>query len=188
MPFVLKNARATFQCAMKYCFHNLIHIILVYLDDLTTRSPKWAQHIDDLQQVFLWCRKYKICLNPLKCVLCVPAGCLLGFIVSHKGITVDPLKVQAILDLPSPKTQHQVHSLKGKANFLCHFVPEYAKKSYRFIRLLRTKIPFVWDQQAQELFDALKQALAFAPLLSAPDFTWDFILYVSASENTIARV
>ena len=54
--------------------------------------------------------------------------------------------------------------------------------------LLRTDIPFVWDQQAQESFDAVKQDLAFAPLLSAPDFTRDFILYVSASENAIPGV
>ena len=93
MPFGLKNAGVTFQCAMTYCFHDLIHIILVYLDDLTARSPKQAQHIDDLQQVFLHCHKYKIHLNPLKCGFCVPAGRLLRFIVSHKGITSDPLKV-----------------------------------------------------------------------------------------------
>ena len=67
-------------------------------------------------------------------------------------------------------------------------MPEYATKSYGFIHLLRKKIPFVWDQQAQESFDALKQALASAPLLSAPDFTRDFILYVSASYNAIAGV
>ena len=50
------------------------------------------------------------------------------------------------------------------------------------------KNPFVWDQQAQESFDALKQALAFAPLLSAPNFTWDFILYVSSTDNVITGV
>ena len=142
MPFGLKNVGATFQHAMTYCFHDLIHIILVYLDDLTALSRKQAQHIDNLHQVFLHCRKYNICLNPLKCVLCVPEGHLLGFIISHKGITIDPLKVQSILDLPSPRTQHQLQSLQGKANFLRRFVPEYATKSYGFICLLHTKIPF----------------------------------------------
>ena len=165
---------------MTYCFHDLIHIILVYLDDLTARSPKRAQHIDDLRQVFLHCCKYKIRLNPLKCVFCVPAGHLLGFIVSHKGIKVDPLKVQAILDLPSPWTLCQLQSLQGKANFLHLFVLEYATKAYGFIHVLHTKIPFVWDQQAQESFDALKQAFASTPLLSAPEFTRVFILYVLA--------
>ena len=108
--------------------------------------------------------------------------------MSHKEITVDPLKFQAILDLPSPKTQNKLQSLQGKANFLHYFVLEYATKSYGFIHLLCTKIPFVWDQQAQESFDALKQALASTPLLSAPDFTRDFILYVSALENSISGV
>ena len=93
IPFGLKNAGGTFQRTMTYCFHELIHIILVYRDDLIARSPKQAQHIDDLQQVFLRFHKYKIRLNPLKCVFYVPAGHLLRFIVSHKGITVDPLKV-----------------------------------------------------------------------------------------------
>ena len=46
----------------------------------------------------------------------------------------------------------------------------------------------MWDQQAQESFDALKQALTSTPLLSALDFTWDFILYVSASDNAIVGV
>ena len=84
---------------------------------------------------------------------------------------VYPLKFQAILDLPPPKPRHQLQSLQGKAKFLRRFVPEYATKSHIFIHLLHTKIPFVWDQQEHESFDALKQALASAPLLSAPDFT-----------------
>jgi hypothetical protein len=48
MPFGLKNAGATFQRAMTYVFHDLSHIILAYLDDLTARSKKQIQHLDDL--------------------------------------------------------------------------------------------------------------------------------------------
>ena len=40
----------------------------------------------------------------------------------------------------------------------------------------------------QGAFDALKQALNFAPLLSPPDFTKEFILYVLASKNVIPGV
>ena len=130
---------------MTYCFHDLIHIILVYLDDLTARSLKQAQHIDDLRQVFLRCRKYNIHLNPLKCIFYVLAGHLLRFIVSHKGITIDPLKAQAILDLPPPRTRHQLQSLQGKANFLRRIVLEYATKAYGFIRPFHKKNHFVWD-------------------------------------------
>jgi hypothetical protein len=102
MPFGLKNAGATFQWAMTYIFHDLANIILAYLDDLTARSKKRTQHLDDLRIIFQRCRLYNICLNPLKCVFCVTTGCLLGFIVSQSSITVDPLKVQAITKIPPP--------------------------------------------------------------------------------------
>ena len=79
-----------------------------------------------------------------------PQSPQMHFLCPSKPSMVDPLKVQAILDLPSPKTRHQLQSLQGKDNFLRRFEPEHATKSYGFIHLLHTKIPFVWDQQAQE--------------------------------------
>jgi hypothetical protein len=102
MTFGLKNAGTNFQWDMTYIFHDLAHIILAYLDDLTTRSKKCTQHLDDLRIIFQRCRQYNIRLNPLKCMFCVTAGHLLGFIVSQSGITMDPLKVQSITEIPPP--------------------------------------------------------------------------------------
>jgi hypothetical protein len=118
MSFGLKNVGATFQWAMTYIFHDLAHIILAYLDDLTARSKKRTQHLDDLRIIFQWCRQYNIRLNPLKCVFYVTTGHLLRFIVSQSGITVDPLKLQAITEIPPPQNLRQLQSLQGKANFL----------------------------------------------------------------------
>jgi hypothetical protein len=103
MPFGLKNAGATFQRAMTYIFHDLAKIILAYLDDLTSQSKKHTQHLNDLRIIFQRCRQYNIRSNPLKCVFCVTAGRLLSFIVSQSGITVDPLKVKAITEIPPPR-------------------------------------------------------------------------------------
>ena len=47
-------------------------------------------------------------LNPAKCTFGVKSGKLLGFIVSQKGIEVDPEKVKAILEMPEPRTERQV--------------------------------------------------------------------------------
>ena len=160
---------------MSYCFHDLTHIILAYLDDLTARSKHRAQHLHDLRTIFLRCRKYNIRLNPLKCVFCVPVGHLLDFIVSKDGINLDPLKVQDILELPLPRTLRQLQSLQGKANFLRRFVPDYATTAHGFLRLLRSHTPFIWDTYAQEYFDALKHALTSAPLIRPPDFDRDFV-------------
>ena len=111
MPFGPKNTGATFQWAISYCFHDLAHIILAYLDDLITRSKHRVQHLHDLRTIFLQCHKYNIHLNPLKCVFSIPADHILGFVVSKDSIKLDPLKVKAILELPTPRTLRQLQSL-----------------------------------------------------------------------------
>ena len=56
------------------------------------------------------------------------------------------------------------------------------------MRLLKKDTTFCWDEQAQESFDALKWALASAPVISPPEYSRDFILYVVASMETIGMV
>jgi hypothetical protein len=100
MPFGLKNAGATFQRAMSFAFHDLKHIVEAYLDDLASCSRKRKDHPTHLRIIFEHCRYFRIHLNPNKCSFCVTSGRLLGFIVSTTGIMVDPLKVEAIVQLP----------------------------------------------------------------------------------------
>jgi hypothetical protein len=127
LPFGLKNAGATFQCAMSYAFHDIKHIVKPYLDDLPTHSMHQVDHPIHLHAIFVQSRFYHIRLNPHKCVFCMESDRLLGFIVSCQGIRVDPLKVEVILNLPPPSTLRQLQSLQGKANFLRRFIPNYVE-------------------------------------------------------------
>jgi hypothetical protein len=117
MPFGLKNAVATFQHALTFSFHNLKHIVEAYLDDLAAHSCKRADHAMHLRFVFERCSYYRIRLNPHKCIFCVKSGRLLGFLVSETEIMVDPLKVEAILQLPPPRMIRQLQGLQGKLTF-----------------------------------------------------------------------
>nr|XP_009766205.1 PREDICTED: uncharacterized protein LOC104217605 [Nicotiana sylvestris] len=63
-----------------------------------------------LKKFFDWLRKYNLKLNPAKCAFGVPVGKLLGFIINHPGIELDPSKVKAIQDFPSPKNKKDVMS------------------------------------------------------------------------------
>jgi hypothetical protein len=101
---------------------------------------------------------------------------------------VDRLKVQAIKKIPPPRTLRQLQSLQGKANFLRRFVPDYATHAHGFLHLLHHDIPFQWDEHAQTTFDVLKVSLSNAPLISAPDYDRNYILYLSASIVSVARV
>ena len=87
---------------MNFTFHDIKDIVEPYLNDHLTHSRKRKDHLDHLLLVFERCRHYKIHLDPHKCVFCVESGRLVGFILSKKGIRVDPLKVEAIFNIPPP--------------------------------------------------------------------------------------
>ena len=101
---------------------------------------------------------------------------------------MDPLKVEAIVNLPPPHSIRQLQSLQGKSNFLRRFIVNYAKITKGFMCLLKHNTPFVWDETAQLAFEALKKSLLSAPLLRLLDYSRDFILYLAASESTIGVV
>jgi len=101
---------------------------------------------------------------------------------------VDPLKVEAILQLPPPRTIRQLQGLQGKDNFLHRFIVNYANITKGFMRFLNKDTTFIWDERAQESFDALKKALVSTPLLKYPDYSRDYFLYIATYEETIGMV
>jgi hypothetical protein len=127
---------------MSFSFHELKHIVEAYLDNLASCSCKRKDHATHLRLIFERCRYFRIRLNPNKCSFCITPGCLLGFIVSTIGIMVDPLKVEAIIQLPPPCTILQLQSLQGKANFLRCFIANYAEITKGFMHLLKKDVPF----------------------------------------------
>jgi len=60
-----------------------------------------------LRKLFERLRKFKLRLNPAKCTFGVRSGKLLGFVVSQRGIEVDPDKVLVILEMPHPCTERK---------------------------------------------------------------------------------
>ena len=57
-----------------------------------------------------------------------------------------------------------------------------------FMHLLKKDTTFCWDERSQESFDALKRSLALDPVLSPPDYSHDFFIYVAVSMETIGMV
>src|SRR5664279_5292486 len=103
MPFGLKNAGSTYQCCMQRCLHDQIgRNVHAYVDDIAVMSKKKGDLLDDLHETFANLRAYKMKLNPLKCGFRVPTGQLLVFIISNRGIEVNPENIKAIQDIKRP--------------------------------------------------------------------------------------
>ena len=101
MPFGLKNAGTTYQRAMTIVLDGLLYeIIECYIDDIIVKSKQEKDHLKHLAIVFERLRKHKLKMNPMKCAFGVSSGKFLGFIVTKRGIQIDPTKIKAINRMP----------------------------------------------------------------------------------------
>jgi len=103
MSFGLKNASATYQRLMdKVMTPMLGRNVQAYMDDMLVTSQERGQHIPDLEELFATIAKYRLKLNPEKCVFGVEAGKFLGFLLTERGIEENPDKCATILAMRSP--------------------------------------------------------------------------------------
>jgi len=84
----------------------------LFLDDFSVYSDI-DSHLLKLRLVFERCRKYGVSLNPEKCILYVPSGVILDFIVGKEGKFPDPKKIQALVDMPTPKDVKAIQTFNG---------------------------------------------------------------------------
>ena len=151
MSFGLKNAGATYQRAIQTCLaDHWGKRVEAYVDDVVIKTENSENFIEDLQLVFNSLRRYRWKLNPEKCVFGVPAGKLLGFIVSHRGIEANPKKIEAIMRMEAPRSQKKVQRLTGCMPALRRFISRLGEKGLPFYKLLKKVDKFQWTTEAQE--------------------------------------
>ena len=80
----------------------------VYVDDIIVKSQGSEQHAKDLEQTLDILDRYKIKLNPEKCVFGVKAEKFMGFMISHRVIEANSEKIEAILNMKAPKILNEL--------------------------------------------------------------------------------
>ena len=85
------------------------------------------------------------------------------------GIRPDPDAVEAVLTWKSLKTEHQLMSFLGFANYYRESTRCYADKEYPMQQPLRHKgKKFTWNNTAEESIQRIKKELCEAPVLGMP--------------------
>ena len=87
--------------------------IEIYIDDMVVKSKVVSEHLGDLRNILEVLRKYKLRLNASKCSFGVGSGKFLGYMVTHRGIEVNPDQIKAINNLQSPRNPKEVQKLTG---------------------------------------------------------------------------
>lgn len=77
------------------------------------------------------------------------SGKLLGFIVSRRGIEIDPAKIGAIIEIPAPKIEKEVRGFLGKINYICRFIAKLSTTCEPLFKLLRKNEAMRWNNDYQ---------------------------------------
>ncbi|CAA0810386.1 Unknown protein, partial [Striga hermonthica] len=189
MPFGLKNAGATYQRLVDKIFkEQLGRNMEVYVDDMLVKSKDEIDHVNDLKETFMTLRKYGMKLNPAKCSFGVKSGKFLGYMVTRRGIEVNPEKVRAVIEMQPPTKVKEVQILTGRIAGLSRFISKVAEKSGPLFKTLRKSLKFQWTEEAQKAFEELKRMLVDLPLLAKPAQGEDLVLYISIGEAAVSSV
>src|SRR5438105_3692515 len=187
MPFGLKNAGATYQRAMQRCLHDqLRRNVEAYVDDIVIKSRVKEDLISDLSETFTNLRRFRWKLNPEKCVFGVPSKKLLGFIVSYRGIEVNPKKLKDIFKMNSPTKLKDVQKLTDCMAALSRFVSCLRERAMPFYKLLKKQDKFQWTPEAQQAFDKLKEFLTSPPVLVPPMPEEPLLLYITTTSHVVS--
>jgi hypothetical protein len=151
MPLGLKNVRATYQRLMNKMFQSQIGKNMeVHVDNMLVKSTKSLDYAHDLHEAFETLKQYRMKLNFAKCAFRVSSGKFLGYMVSNRGIKANPEKIQAILEMQSPKTMKQLQQLTGRLAALNQFISRSTDKCLSFFKILRKA--FEWSDECEEAF------------------------------------
>jgi hypothetical protein len=112
----------------------------------------------------------------------------LGHTISSEGISVDPTKVQEVMDWKPPTSVHQIRSFLRLVGYYCRFIPDFSKIAKPMTELLKKEVKFRWDDKCGEAFHTLRKLLTTAPVLAQLDNTQPFDVYCDASGTGLGCV
>jgi hypothetical protein len=145
MSFGLTNAPAYFMYLMNSLFMNeLDKFVVVFIHDILIYSKSEAEHAKHLRIVLQRLRYHKLYAKFSKCEFWLDSVKFLGHTISKDGISVDPSKVQEVMDWKPPKSVHQIRSFLGLSGYYCRFIPDFSRIAKPMTELLKKGVKFVW--------------------------------------------
>jgi len=189
MPFGLCNAPVTFQRCMQAIFSDLIEkSIEVFMDDFSVFGSSYEVCLNNLDTVLKRCRETNLVLNWEKCHFMVTEGIVLGHKISSRGIEVDKAKIDVIGKLSPPVNVKGVRSFLGHVGFYRRFIKDFSKIAKPLSNLLNKDKSFLFDDECLNAFETLKERLTSAPIITAPNWNFNFELMCDASDYAVGAV
>jgi hypothetical protein len=189
MSFGLTNAPAYFMYLVNSVFiTKLDKFVVVFIDDILIYSKNEKEHAKHLRIVLQHLRDHKLYAKFSKCEFWLKSVKFLGHTISQDGISVDPSKVQEVMDWKPPKSVHQIRSFLDLVEYYHRFIPDFSRIAKPMTELLKKGVKFVWSEACEKAFHTLRQHLTSAPVLVQPDNSKPFEVFCDASGTGLGCV
>jgi hypothetical protein len=155
--------------------------VVVFIDDILIYSKTPEDHVKHLHVILQRLRDHHLYAKFSKCEFWLDTVKFLGHTISGNGISVDPSKVQEVMDWKPPTSVHQIRSFLGLAGYYRRFISDFSKIAKPMTELLKKGVKFLWDPKCEEAFHTLRDHLMTAPDLAQPYVSKPFDIYCDAS-------
>ena len=189
MPFGLTNASAAFLDLMNRVFQPYLdRFVLVFIDDILVYSGSSEEHSEHLRIVLQTLREQQLYAKLSKCQFWLDMVAFLGHVISIEGVSVDPQKIEAVVNWKSPKNVSEVRSFLGLARYYRKFVEGFSKIEAPLTKLTRKDVKYDWVDAFQQSFEELRGRLTSSPVLALPNGRDGFVVYSDASRQGLGYV
>ncbi len=190
-PFGLRNLPSQFQRAIEAVLRPLAKDgTKNYIDDIMGKADDDEALCDRFEAFLRLMSAHRLRLKGTKCHVGTTSVVVLGTLINEDGRAIDPERVRAILDLPSPGSKPGVRMIIGVFNYLADFIPECQTRLQPFHALITGDAPVTkaWTPEHEALFNDLKSTVASDKCLVHPDITKPWRLETDASLAGIGGV
>lgn len=189
MPMGLKGSPAKFQRFMdRVLLPMLGRGVIVFVDDVLIYANSASELTARLRQVFELLDANHIKLKREKCAFHLTRVRFLGHMVDGDGLSADPTKVQAILDMPRPRNVRDVRALLGVVGFLRQYIPSLGDMVRPLHALTVKGVAMVWTDLHQYCMDLIVESLLSAQVLALPDPNREKAIMTDASDFSMGGV
>jgi hypothetical protein len=172
----------------RICKPYLDKFVIVFIDDILIYSRSEREHAEHLRTILGLLKKEQLYAKFSKCDFWIHTVQFHGHMIDRNGIHVDPSKIEAVKNWPTPTTPTEVRQFLGLADYYRRFIEGFSKIAKSLTELTQKNKKYVWGENQEKAFQLLKQKLCEALILALPEGNDDFVVYCDASHQGLGAM
>ena len=162
LPFGIHSSQDVFQKKVDEVYEGIQGVSAI-VDDILVFGKTAEEHDQNLRALLERSRQKGLKLNPEKCKIKVQEVSYFGHKLTADGLKPDPAKIDAVKNMPTPKSKQELETILGMINYLAKFAPNLSDLTAPLHDLTKEKSVFLWDSIHDKAFEKVKEVITASP-------------------------